>query len=131
MDRSDILAAVKRLLEMYPGVVIDRLSGNERIVLRVTDLVSLARLTYCSFASNVESHVWSENPDPSGLRLDLRIPEEKDVEDSWPSLRILGAYLLCNLAGRGEIELGEANRLLAAWNFATVEEHFGSGDGRS
>ena len=138
MDHAETLASLHQLMQHYDGVVIDPLSGRGRVVLRIADSGSLARLVYSAGAANLGVHVWTtsrgeldaDRADIRYLRYDILIPEEKGGDGEPPSnLQIMCAYMVWDLARRGVLERSEANRMLAAWNCVSVEEHFANFEG--
>jgi hypothetical protein len=126
MERDTTFGEIRRILEQYDGVAVESIQPMRsaiRIVTRITEPASLARLARASEGANLNTSFWwagkdEEFGDPTKLRYEFRIPEPDD--DTPSRLEIFGIYLVWDLSRSGKMRREEANRLLSAWHGKSV-----------
>jgi hypothetical protein len=119
-DMGDPLrnAALRRLLSLYEGVVVDRVwchpSGSANIMLRISNPESLGRLANFAQNTNVAFLVWADAPGDSWAeRVLYELRAEPDPEGTeYPAVEHLCGNMIYDLVCRGMLDQAEAEKLL-------------------
>jgi hypothetical protein len=114
-----MIAALRRLLGLYPGITIDGVrclpSGAANVTLRITNQASLARLASCAQNANLGILVWNDGSSgdwAERVQFELRAGNERDDEE-FRSIENFCARMVSDHLGTGGLDQQEADRLLA------------------